>query len=459
MFRQPRPDRACPLQTSGRNFSRKVGHKVGRALGRVLGRVAVGAVALLLGLVLLVAATVLAGLWLGLEAAPRVAQAAPASVDDIDRALRLLRHHDPRGRLPGIQRDVTLTPRDLVLLVAQIGRRRGEPGVQVQLQSGAARLQLSLPVPANRFGSWLNLDAQWRETPGLPTLQHLRIGRLQVPGWLAEAALPPLLALADVRKQADMVRRLVSHVAIAPQQLTVTYALPVGPQQALAVALLAPDDQARLQVYTRRLAELSAQLAATGPVSLARLLPPVFALARERSPDSATAARENRAALMALAFLVNDQALPGFLADLPGANPARPLKVTLLGRHDTPQHFLISAALSAKGGGALANAIGLYKEVADSQGGSGFSFNDLAADRAGTRLGLLAVGDPLAFQARLAAGVIEADLMPAVADLPEAMNAREFQNRFGGVGAPAYRQMMDDIEARLNGLSLLQPPP
>ncbi len=454
MARHPRPDRASPSQTSGRKF--------GRALGRVLGRVAVGAVALLSGLVLLISATLLAGLWLGLEAAPRVPQAAPASVDDIDRALRMLRRHDPRGRLPGIQRNVTLTPRDLELLVAQIGRRRGEPGVKVTLQSGAARLQLSLPVPANRFGHWLNIDAQLREKPGLPMLQQLTIGRLQVPGWLAEAALPSLLALADVQKQADMVRRLVNHVAVTPQQLTVTYALPASPQQELAVGLLTPDDQARLQVYTQRLAELSAQLAATGPVSLARLLPPVFALARERSPDSATAARENRAALMALAFLVNDQALPGFLADLQGAQPgqpARPLKVTLLGRHDTPQHFLISAALSAKGGGALANAIGLYKEVADSQGGSGFSFNDLAADRAGTRLGLLAVGDPLAFQARLAAGVIEADLMPAVADLPEAMNAREFRNRFGGVGAPAYRQMMDDIEARLNGLSLLQPPP
>ena len=479
MPQPPRPDRASPPQarrpaagdavghTVGHTVGPAVGHTVGpavgrapgRVLGRVLGRVALGATALLLGLALALSATLLAALWLGLEAAPRVPQAAAASVDDIDRALRLLRRHDPRGRLPGIQRSVTLTPRDLELLVAQIGRRLGEPGVRVQLQSGSARLQLSLPVPANRFGRWLNIDAQLRETPGLPTLQHLGVGRLQVPGWLAEAALPPLLALADLRKQADMVRRLVSQVVMLPQQLNVTYALPASPQQELAVGLLTPDDQARLQVYTQRLAGLSVQLAATGPVSLARLLPPVFALARERSTDSATGARENRAALMALAFLVNDQALPGFLADLPGANPGRPLQVTLLGRHDTPQHFLISAALSAKGGGALADAIGLYKEVADSQGGSGFSFNDLAADRAGTRLGLLAVGDPLAFQARLAAGVIEADLMPTVADLPESMNAREFRNRFGGVGAPAYLQMMADIETRLNGLSLLQPPP
>jgi hypothetical protein len=65
----------------------------------------------------------------------------------------------------------------------------------------------------------------------------------------------------------------------------------------------------------------------------------------------------------------------------------------------------------------------------------------------------------MAFQARLAAGVIEADLMPAVDDLPESLTDRQFRQRFGGVGAPAYRQMIDDIEQRLNGLSLLQPPP
>ena len=34
------------------------------------------------------------------------------------------------------------------------------------------------------------------------------------------------------------------------------------------------------------------------------------------------------------------------------------------------------------------DAIGVYKEVRDSRGGSGFSFNDMAANRAGTRFGL-----------------------------------------------------------------------
>jgi hypothetical protein len=60
-------------------------------------------------------------------------------------------------------------------------------------------------------------------------------------------------------------------------------------------------------------------------------------------------------------------------------------------------------------------------------------------------------------QSRLAAGIDEADLLPAIADLAEDMPEREFKRRFGGIGAPAYRQLMADIEARLDRLPLLAP--
>ncbi len=413
----------------------------------------------LLATVLLTLATAVAALlWAALDASPTVPPAAAVTLADIDRAVRLLQRNDPRGKLPGIQRSVVLTPRDLVLLITQAGRHHGEPRVQVVLQPGLARLRLSLPLPANPFRHWLNLDADLRETAALPAVERLTLGGLRLPGALAEAVLPRLLVLLDLRTQGALAQRLVSHVGIAAQQLTLSYAWPADPPQPLASNLLAPQDSARLQVYTERLARLSTELAATGPVSLARLLPPVFELARQRSTDDASAALENRAALMALAFLVNDQALQGLVRNGGSSAPGRPLNVTLLGRHDTPQHFLVSAALSAKGGGALADAVGLYKEMADSQGGSGFSFNDLAADRAGTRLGLLAVGNPMAFQARLAAGVRETELMPVVDDLPESLTERQFRQRFGGVGAPAYRQMVDDIESRLDSLPLLQAP-
>jgi len=116
----------------------------------------------------------------------------------------------------------------------------------------------------------------------------------------------------------------------------------------------------------------------------------------------------------------------------------------------------VSAAISALAGTALADAVGLYKEIEDSRGGSGFSFNDMAADRAGTRFGELAVAvaGATTLQARVAAGLRESDILPATADLPEFMPEAEFKARFGGVDGPGYRTMMETIERRVAALPL-----
>jgi hypothetical protein len=160
--------------------------------------------------------------------------------------------------------------------------------------------------------------------------------------------------------------------------------------------------------------------------------------------------REAWAIIAIVAFYVNGKGLgdPG-ARDWPRPSPRT---VTLKGRTDAPQHFTVSAALAAHAGGPLADAIGLYREVDDSRRGSGFSFGDIAADRAGTVFGEFATHSPeraRQLQQRVGAGVRESDLMPEIADLPEFMPEAEFKRRFGGVGAHAYRQMMQDIERRV----------
>jgi hypothetical protein len=427
----------------------------------------------LLTVVVLLAATVVLGLWLAVDDAPRVNNPSTAvSVADIDRARQLLSHNDPRRALPGITRAVLLSQRDLELLIQQASRRLGDARGRVRLQPGLAVVEASLALPAMPWGGWLNLRAVLRETDALPRVQQLRIGRLPVPGWLAEAALPRLLEALDLRAQGELAQRLVSRVGFRSQALVLAYAWPDNAEQALTASLLPPDLQGRLRRHADQLATLGGTLAARKPpaatVSVVQVLQPVFALAARHSPDAASALQENRAALVALAFLAAGQPLTPLLGSATPAAAPGPLaagraraprlpELRLQGRPDFPQHLLISAALAAEGGGPLADAIGLYKEVADARHGSGFSFNDIAADRAGTRLGLLARRDPLAFQARLARGLTEADLLPDVSDLPEYMSTAELQRRFGGVGAPAYQAMLREIEARLDRLPLLAP--
>ena len=417
-------------------------------------RILLGAVALS------VAAAVTAGVALAsmLEGAPRTERPGAVTPADIAGLGALLRSLDLRvvEPAPQPQRVVVVTQRQLDLLLDQVARRLPKALAHIELQPGSARLRASVEVPRNPFGRWLNVDAQFEQTAALPRLAVLRVGRLPVPGWLAGPIAHALLAHADPRGQHRLAADIVRSIGFDAGRARALYAWQADTRQRVGAVLLPPADRARLAAYGHRLAEL----AAAGPgseVSLAAVLSPLFELARQRSVAAGgDAAQENRAAILTLALYAGAGASaqhPGPAAF--GARTAAPLHLTLAGRDDFPQHLLISAALAIEGGGAFADAVGLYKEIADTRGGSGFSFNDIAADRAGTRLGLLAVQRPAELQARLAAGVAEADFMPDVSDLPEFLAGDEFRRRYGGAGSPAYERMLAHIDARVGALRLL----
>ena len=106
----------------------------------------------------------------------------------------------------------------------------------------------------------------------------------------------------------------------------------------------------------------------------------------------------------------------------------------------------------------MSDVIGLYKEIEDSRSGSGFSFNDIAADRAGTRFGERAITNQStarALQKLVSTGLSDADLMPPWSDLPESMPEDEFKKRFGGIDAPAYQLMLKEIDTRVDALRVL----
>ncbi|MGB3722774.1 MAG: hypothetical protein WA979_08150, partial [Pacificimonas sp.] len=132
----------------------------------------------------------------------------------------------------------------------------------------------------------------------------------------------------------------------------------------------------------------------------------------------------------------------------------------LADRRDLALHFAISAALAANGEAGLTSAIGEWKELDDSlPGGSGFSFVDLAADRAGTRLGE-ALADPArtrGVQARLAK-VKPGDLLPLEAlGLEEGLSEAEFEARFGRLDSDQYQAAVARIDAALDRLPLYAP--
>jgi hypothetical protein len=404
----------------------------------------------------------LVALALAVQGSPRWPGPAEVSALDVARARHFLQRNDPRRPVAGPLRTMVATEREANLMLDQLVRRVA-PGASAQLMlgGGTARLQASLPVPRSPMAAWLNIEATLHEATGLPAIDELRVGRLPVPAWVAERLLPRLAERLNATPEGALALDMVRRVRLMPARLEVVYEWGDHGLQRVLGTLLPPAEQARLTAYAQALAgALQAHASAGGGAGLPleRLLPPLFTLASQRSTGDGDALAENRAALLTLAL----QATGRRMSDLVPAIQAAPLPqhvtLTLAGRDDFAQHFLISAVVALEGGGPLADAIGVYKEVADLRHGSGFSFNDIAADRAGTRLGLLARRDPRALQARLARGARESDFMPDVADLPEFLGRREFLATYGGVDAPAYRRMLADIERRLDALPLLGAP-
>lgn len=376
---------------------------------------------------------------------------------DVARALALVRAHDPRRSVPGQVSALRLNERDLEVLLNQAAVRHLAAASRVSLHMGSATLRTSVPLPANPFGRWLNVQAKLAETSGLPVLDELQVGQLPLPAWVGERALLWAAHRAGVEAQMQAARDVVQRVSFRPQQLDVTYAWREDSAELMVGALVPVDQQQRLRAYAEQLARLVARQPAVGTAPLAPLVGPMFALARQRSAAAgADAAAENRAVLLVLTLFANGRDIKTVLPAARGWPQARPLELTLDGRTDFPRHFLISAALAAEGTSPLSRAIGVYKEIADSRGGSGFSFNDMAANRAGTRLGELAVTQPLRLQAALAAGVKDSDLMPRWSDLPEFMSEAEFLKRYGGVGEPAYTEMLAEIDRRVAALAILR---
>lgn len=406
----------------------------------------------LLGLSGLLLVALLA-LMLAVEGEPRVPRRDSVSPADIDRAVAVLRRHDPRRAPPGQLRALWLSERDFDLLVQHGARRWLGVDARVQLQPGRLLAQASVPAP---WGRWLNLELVLRQTAAAPEVEHLRIGRLPLPAALALPALRSLAQRRGLQPDALLAMRWIERMDFRSGAVAMAYRIDPDTVARLRAALVAPQDQQRLRAYQERLAQLTHVGAEQNP-SVASLLSPLLVLAAERTAQGGDAAAENRAALLTLTFYANRRPL-GLLVPAAYQWPQPwPAGVALRQRQDTALHFLISAVIAAEAGTPLADAVGLWKELADAKrGGSGFSFNDLAADRAGTRFGELAVGDPKRLQLLAMAGIGDADLLPPVSDLPEHLPEAEFVARFGGVGGAGYERLVAAIESRIDALPMFQ---
>ncbi len=289
-------------------------------------------------------------------------------------------------------------------------------------------VEVAIKTPLPR--PFLNVIGQFTIQDQQTRLSHLRFGHVSLSGilltWLSDLFLAEFTTLPPGVKE----RQIVS-VLHGKDLSTLPWK-----------AFLANRDS--LDVYYRVLSRWSR--AAPQRHSLLEPFRLLFRRARQRSGNR-TAAEENRALLQVLAAYTLGLD-PAALFQLP-RQPLRNIRLTLKGRHDLARHFLVSAAVASSSHAALSSALGLYKEFSDFDTGSGFSFSDLAADRAGTQFGMLAVSRPRYLQTMMIWARSEDWFMPAIDDLPDHLSRGAFRRRFDGANSSAYDGMVKLIDRRI----------
>lgn len=201
-----------------------------------------------------------------------------------------------------------------------------------------------------------------------------------------------------------------------------------------------------------------------GDEGFVELLQMSFAFAEDNSHGT-NAVEPNKAAILALGVILGEEKVAE-VAGRPIDVERRPeikalyKRISVRGRNDLPRHFWVSSALSVLSDDNRSMTVGITKELMDATaGGSGFSFVDLTADRAGTLLARAATknaSSAQALQLEIRKGVEIGDFFPEIEGLPEGINRDDFQNKYGGLGGTETTRIVEEIRLRLSKCSLLR---
>jgi hypothetical protein len=194
------------------------------------------------------------------------------------------------------------------------------------------------------------------------------------------------------------------------------------------------------------------------------LLRRAFAYAEDNS-QKADAVFCNKAAILALGVIMGDDQV--VRAGWGEVSPDRQVereslrrRVTVHGRGDLPRHFAVSAALTILADENRSLTVGITKEASDSNpGGSGFSFVDMLANKAGIRLAVVATQDAQSarmMQKRIKQSTDPSQFMPKFDGLPEGLSSDEFQSDYGGLGGSKTMSLFAELDRRVSACEGLQ---
>ena len=358
-------------------------------------------------------------------------------------------------------RTISLTEEDLSAVGNYALSRKNIEGVaQANIYDKRLVLLATIKLPVRVVNRFLNLKLIADDAEPRAFVKQVKAGYIALPKPVVQVVFWWLTQTTRLGRYVELTLPLLQEVRIGEGRLRISlnWDREVMGQAQELVADLA--DKERLRVYHAKLAEVVGLSPSRRFIGLNAMIRPLFALAKERSEvDGGDAIGENRAVILLLAAYANGKNLAP--AIYTGVDvPDLPRRDVLLNRRiDAAQHFTASAVLAISGQRAFADMVGLAKEFNDTHGGSGFSFIDLAADRAGAIFGKMAVSSEDAarrVQAILSQSPDESVFMPATKDLPENLTAEDFASQFGDTDSPQFLALKGKIEERIMACRVYQ---
>lgn len=201
--------------------------------------------------------------------------------------------------------------------------------------------------------------------------------------------------------------------------------------------------------------------------SFATFVSTTFRTVVQRS-DKGDPVAETRAALLAIGLVTlgeEGKTLASMVMPYDAPCIPQPSLLILAGRSDLPKHLIMSSSLAIVFADRFSKAAGEWKELHDSvaEGGTGFSFVDLMADRAGLRLGMATNGDRELLREMQYGLAYAGDerLLPARAlqKYQEGLRGKDFEKEYAGLDDERYRQIVADIDAELDKIPLYKVTP
>ena len=331
----------------------------------------------------------------------------------------------------------------------------------------------TLHVPDNPLGEYINLTGTvFPSSKGL-IVENISLGSLDISGNLAKSLIETALnkLIAGDTFGTKLINAIDS-VEVDDSTLILSYHSIPGLSDAIdstkgQIKELRDDlailgDPSVVKSYYEHICKFHSKIDGFGQASVGYYLDTAFSYADKRSYISENPVEENLAALMALAIFLGSSRFDTVVGALDKETLAtcqpRNSQMVLANRNDLRLHFIISAALTVISDSAISFTGGEFKELLDAQeGGSGFSFADLAADRAGIRFAELALDEKGAKRLQQMASELrqERTFFPSIADLPEGIPQQVFEER-GGIDSDYYKQYLATINQRINGLTLYQ---